>query len=78
MSKVVPYEGKRPYVFISYSHADQEVVDKTIEILSEQYHYRIWYDNGIHSGENWSKQIVKQIQQCAAFVVFLSPNANNL
>lgn len=75
MSKTVPYEGSRPFVFVSYSHSDADIVKETIDILHERYNYRIWFDNGIHTGENWSKKIVKQIQQCSAFVVFLSPNA---
>ena len=75
MGKTIPYEGNRPYVFVSYSHADADIVNETIDILHDKYNYRIWFDNGIHSGENWSKKIVKQIQNCSTFVVFLSPNA---
>ena len=70
--KSIPYEGSRPYVFVSYAHDDEDVVLKTIDLLQNTYHYRIWFDNGIHSGDNWSQKIVKQLQNCAAFVLFMS------
>ena len=76
---IIPYEGKRPYVFISYSHVgnDNKTVLETIELLQNTYSYRIWFDNGIHSGENWSQKIVQQLEGCSAFVVFMSPNSLN-
>lgn len=72
-NEFVPYEGKRPFVFISYSHNDPVVLE-TIKLL-QAHKYRVWFDNGIHSGETWSETIVKKIQSCSAFVVFLSRNS---
>lgn len=68
-----PYDGKRPFCFISYSHDDPLVLD-VIKLL-QAHKYRIWFDNGIHSGENWSETIYKKINTCTAFVVFLSRNS---
>lgn len=70
---LTPYEGKRPFVFISYSHKDPVVLE-TVKLL-QQHKYRVWYDNGIHSGESWGETITRRIQTCTAFVVFLSPNS---
>lgn len=71
--KAIPYDGNRPFVFVSYSHKD-EVVLETIKLLQDA-KYRVWYDNGIHSGESWGDSITKKIESCFAFVVFLSPNS---
>lgn len=68
-----PYEGKRPFVFVSYSH-DDPIVLETVKLL-QAHEYRIWYDNGIHTGDNWGATILKKVQTCTAFVVFLSPES---
>ena len=70
-----PYEGKRPFVFISYSRKDSDTVYAVIKKLID-HHYRIWFDlYGIDSGANWSETILGKINDCTAFVVFLSPNS---
>ena len=71
--KLIPYEGKRPFVFISYSHQDPVVLE-TVKLL-QQHKYRVWYDNGIHSGESWGDTITRKVMTCMAFVVFLSPHS---
>ncbi len=74
---LVPYDGKRPFAFISYSHGDSDTVSEIVEMLQTKYKYRLWFDNGIHSGDDWSEKIVRQLEHCTAFVVFLSPNSVN-
>ncbi len=51
-----PYEGSRPYVFISYSHRDS---DRVLDIISEldRRKLRLWYDEGIPAGSDWPKNI---------------------
>ena len=46
-----PYEGKRPYVFISYSHRDSETVLNLLSVLNER-KLRLWYDEGIPAGSD--------------------------
>lgn len=73
--KVKPYEGTRPYTFISYAHTDK---DKVLEILGElidNYSCRVWFDSGLHSGDDWSQMLTSKIEESTAFVVFLSPNS---
>lgn len=73
--EIRPYDGQRPYVFISYARADSEVVLEVVRLLN-QHKYRVWYDlYGIDSGANWSETILQKINNCTAFVVFLSPNS---
>ena len=41
---ILSYDGEEPYIFVSYSHADQK---KVFEILSrvEREKFRFWYDD---------------------------------
>jgi hypothetical protein len=43
------YEGKEPYIFVSYAHKDSPAVFHIVEQLSAR-GYRIWYDEGIEPG----------------------------
>ena len=69
-----PYEGKRPYVFVSYSHRNSAEVLETISILNDR-KLRLWYDEGIPSGDDWSKNIQEHMNACAAVLFFLSQTA---
>ena len=66
-----PYEGKRPYLFISYSHRDSKTVLDTISILHAR-KLRLWYDEGIPAGSDWPKNIEMHMQSCSAVLFFLS------
>ena len=61
------YQGKNPYVFVSYSRKDSEKVDIIIENLNKK-GVRIWYDNGIRPAAEWSKTIVDRINQASYFI----------
>ncbi|MGM9858113.1 MAG: leucine-rich repeat protein [Bacilli bacterium] len=67
-----PYEGNRPYAFISYAHDDMEKVNQIMAILSKDMKFRLWYDSGLHSGDDWSNKLTQKINQSTAFIVFLS------
>ena len=69
-----PYEGKRPYLFVSYSHRQSDTVVDTIRLLHER-RCRVWYDEGIPAGGDWPKNIALHMQQCAAVLFFLSKSA---
>lgn len=73
MQNVSAYTGSEPYIFISYSHKDSEVMDILHEITSSG--YRVWYDEGIKSGRNWADEISMRLKNCSQFVVFISNNA---
>ena len=47
-----PYEGKRPYLFISYSHRNSQEVLDTIALLHQR-KVRLWYAEGIPAGNDW-------------------------
>ena len=69
-----PYEGRLPYVFISYSHRDSERVLEIISALNDR-KLRLWYDEGIPAGSDWPKNIELHMRGCAAVLFFVSETA---
>jgi hypothetical protein len=68
------YIGKEPYIFISYSHADEDRVYPEIKVLSER-GCRIWYDEGLDPCSEWREGIARAITDSAIFIVFISRNS---
>lgn len=66
-----PYEGKKPYIFVSYAHADAEKVLPVIKELHDR-HYRIWYDTGIEAGANWPEVIAGHLSDASCVLFFVS------
>ena len=79
---VPAYEGKKPYIFVSYAHADNASVLPLIEKLFIA-KYRVWYDEGIAPGSEWPKNIEDHLNDAKAVLVFnseasaKSPNCAN-
>lgn len=82
-SKLVPgigrlpypaYQGDKPYIFVSYSHKDSNIVFNEIKRFNEA-GYHVWYDEGITPGNEWDDEIADALSKCALFVVFLSKNS---
>ena len=69
-----PYEGKRPFVFISYSHRNTERVLSIITKLHDG-KLRLWYDEGIPAGNDWSSNIDTHMRTCKAVLFFRSKTA---
>ena len=70
----LPYTGNKGYIFVSYSHKDEKRVIPILSSLQRE-GFRIWYDEGIHGGENWSKIIAEKIKYSTDFLLFSSENA---
>ncbi len=68
------YVGDKPYVFVSYSHQDGELVFREIRKLHEA-GYRIWYDEGIDPGNDWPEHIANAVINCDLFLMFTSPRS---
>ncbi len=68
------YEGEEPYIFVSYSHADTEQVYKILKILDRE-KYRFWYDDSMEIGEDFRAELRLRIEQCSAFLLFISDSA---
>lgn len=67
-------EGKKPYLFISYSHEDTTKVVAAIRAL-QRMGYRIWYDMGISAGAQWPEDVADHIYGCDAVLAFMTPNS---
>ena len=78
MKSLVPpfdaYKGNQPYIFISYAHRNSDIVFEHIKKLYSA-GYRIWYDEGIDPGTDWSDEIATSLNSAACFLVFMSPEA---
>ncbi|WP_051105238.1 TIR domain-containing protein [Catelliglobosispora koreensis] len=62
------------HVFISYSRRDRHYVDKLATHLSEA-NVTVWYDYEMAAGQRFGAVIQQQIDECAVFIVVLTPEA---
>lgn len=71
MSKLTPYKGNQPYIFISYAHRDKdEVIDVLTKMQADG--YRVWFDAGIDPGTEWDEVIASHVETCDYFIAFVS------
>lgn len=66
-----PYQGTKPFLFISYGRGDIDIVLDVIAELRKQ-NYRIWYDEGIPVGTDWPMYISRRVNASSAVLFFLS------
>ena len=69
-----PYEGKKRYIFVSYSHKDSEKVIPIMEYIAKK-GYRLWYDEGLTPSSEWTEDIEQHIKHCYIFLALISRNA---
>ena len=67
------YEGNEPFIFISYAHKDSIFVYPILDKLYDR-GYRIWYDDGINSGEEWGQSVAQNLKRSAIVLAFISEN----
>ena len=68
------YRGNDEYVFVSYAHADAEVVYPELEWLNAQ-GFNVWYDEGISPGSSWRQEIAQAIGEASLVLFFVSPRS---
>lgn len=68
------YSGDEPYVFVSYSHDDSELVFPELQRL-KALGYNIWYDEGLNAGNNWTNELALHLSNCALVIYIISPNS---
>lgn len=71
MSFFTPYEGGKPYIFVSYAHADSRDV---MEVITDMHRrgYRLWYDEGIEVGSEWPECIAEHLSGANLMLAFIS------
>lgn len=64
------------HIFISYSRNDREYVERLTEFLRKAA-LPTWFDGHIPTGERFDRVVAQQIDECSAFVVVMTPSAND-
>ena len=72
--QVEAYKGTDNYIFVSYAHKDSGRVFPIIKRLQSR-GYRIWYDEGIVPGSEWTEDIAAHLNDCAMVIAFVTPNS---
>ncbi|MDO4808001.1 MAG: toll/interleukin-1 receptor domain-containing protein [Coriobacteriales bacterium] len=65
------YEGDRPFIFVSYAHADSDAVIPIITDLDDE-GYRVWYDKGIQACSTFPDYIADHVHDCECFLMLIS------
>lgn len=65
------YTGDQPFIFVSYAHADKDIVFPIIELLQDN-GYRVWYDEYLEIGNDWRDELAEKIRCCHAFIFMQS------
>jgi TolB-like protein len=61
------YAGDQPFFFVSYGHADRDLVFPEMRWLQEA-GFNLWYDEGIHVGSIWRKAIADALAGAAGML----------
>ena len=64
------------HIFISYSRQDQAYVTLLAQAL-ESHRLPLWLDDRIDYGTTWPRVIQDQLEQCAVFLLVMSPRSEN-
>lgn len=72
--KPVAYIGGKPYIFISYAHADKDEVLNILQKLMDN-NFRFWFDEGLTPGNEWREELVEALKNTHTFLVFISRNS---
>ena len=69
--EIIPYEGDRPYLFVSYCHRDENTILPLLRFFQDE-GIRLWYDIGIDPGTEWPEVIANHLDQSGVFLAFIS------
>lgn len=66
-----------PHVFISYSRNDRKYVRRLADHLVQVAGVEVWFDYELVTGERWDNVVRQKIDECAALIVVMTPDAEN-
>lgn len=75
-TKFEAYNGKEPYLFVSYSHRDTEKVYPILDALHDR-KYRLWYDESCETGNDFRDELRQRIESSEAVLLFVSESSMN-
>jgi TIR domain-containing protein len=61
-------------IFVSYTHADQELVRRVVALIEAQ-GWTVWWDTRIDAGERWDEVIEREIKTARCIVVVWTPQS---
>lgn len=73
-TKFEAYRGKEPYLFVSYSHRDTNIVYPILDALYDK-KYRIWYDESCENGNDFREELRERIKNSEAVILFVSKSS---
>ena len=73
MEDIKAYLGDDPFIFVSYSHKDKNTVFPFIKALQRR--FNVWFDEGIHYGVEWEKDILDHLEKCSLFIYMITDNS---
>ena len=68
------YQGKEPYVFVSYAHNDAQVVFNELKRFND-IGIKIWYDEGFSTDSEWRDAVGDTVCKSSLHIVFITPNS---
>jgi hypothetical protein len=68
--------GVDGYVFISYRHGDDVAYVKRLTEFLVDAAVRVWHDHDVVTGDRWEQVIKTKIEDCSAFIVVMTPGAD--
>ena len=69
--KIAAYKGDESFIFVCYSHEDDESVYADLNEL-DNHGINLWYDEGISAGSSWRAEIAAAISGAKQFIFFIS------
>jgi parallel beta-helix repeat protein len=70
----LPCDRTKPFVFVSYAHADRELVFPELQRIFD-HGWQVYYDDDIELGDDWNDALAEAVANCACFIVMLTTNA---
>ena len=69
-------DEERPFIFVSYSHRDRDMVLHYMTLLYES-GWKVWYDEGLTIGDSYDETLEDHVRNCSAFLLFVTENSLN-
>lgn len=67
------YQGNLPHIYVGFSYRDEQQAQAIIQGL-QQRGYRVFFDQGIQAGSDWSCPVIRHLNNCTVFLPVLTRN----
>ena len=75
MSELAAGKAEIMRLFVSYARDNKELVKENVIDVLKDAGYDVWFDHDIPVGEDWEKEIIKNIGECDVFVYAVTPKS---